>query len=315
MAAILLAVTGWDPSGWEQRFRMLAPGRDLRIWPDRIGHPDEIAYACLWDAPQGMLREFESLKAIFSLGAGVDHLLDDPTLPALPIVRVVDPDLTMRMTEYVVLHVLAYHRRCALYRAQQGAHRWCDHDQPSARQVAVGIMGLGVLGSAAAVALSRLGFQVAGWCRQPKLLTGIETYSGSHEFDRFLRRTEILVCLLPATPATREILNLANLSKLHRQGPLGGAFLINAGRGSLQINADILAALDQDYIAGATLDVFPTEPLRAADPLWAHPRVTITPHNAAASDPSAIVTNILRQIDRYEAELPLENLIDRSLGY
>ena len=130
----------------------------------------------------------------------------------------------------------------------------------------------------------------------------------------FLQRTEILVCLLPATPATKGILNLAQFSRLRRDGALGGAYLINAGRGSLQVDADIIAALDQGLLAGATLDVFPTEPLPVSSPLWVHPKVTITPHNAAASMPHAIVANVLRQIDRHEIGMPLENVIDRAAG-
>jgi glyoxylate/hydroxypyruvate reductase A len=143
----------------------------------------------------------------------------------------------------------------------------------------------------------------------------IETFADTSGLKPFLQRTEILMCLLPATPATTGILNLAQLSSLKRDGALSNAYLINAGRGALQVDADIIAALDQGLLAGATLDVFPTEPLPVSSPLWAHPKVTITPHNAAASSPHAIVANVLRQIDRYEVGMPLEHMIDRRLGY
>jgi glyoxylate/hydroxypyruvate reductase len=315
MAAILLAVVGWDPQGWEQRFRSLAPRHDIRVWPQRIGDPADIAYACVWKAPAGLLTGFANLKAIFSLGAGVDHILGDPDLPPAPIVRIVDQNLTMRMTEYVVLHVLMHHRGQRRYDAQQRERVWRDHDQPAASEVAVGVMGLGALGGSVALALSRLGFQVAGWSRQPKALPDIEGFHGPGELDGFLQRTEILVCLLPATPSTAGILNLALLGRLKRHGPRGGAYLINAGRGSLQVDADILTALEHGTLAGATLDVFPTEPLPVTSPLWTHPKVTITPHNAAASEPHALVANVLRQIERFEAGLGLENVIDRSAGY
>src|SRR5262247_1305523 len=162
MPAILLAVTGLDPRPWEERLRALAPQRDIRLWPQRLGDPADIAYACAWQAPHGLFASLPRLKAIFSLGAGVDHVLGDPRLPEVPVVRIVDPDLTMRMTEYVVLHVLMHHRRQRLYDAQQRERMWRDHDQPAANEVAVGIMGLGVLGSTAASALQRLGFNVAG---------------------------------------------------------------------------------------------------------------------------------------------------------
>jgi len=314
VGAILLAVTGLDPTSWEARFRTLAPQRDVRM-PTRLGDPADITYACAWQAPRGLLAGLPHLQAIFSLGAGVDHLIADPALPDVPVVRIVDPDLTMRMTEYVVLHVLMHHRRQRLYDAQQRQRRWHEHAQPPASAVAVGVMGLGALGCDAARALCRLGFRTAGWSRTPKSLSGIDTFHGNDGLDAFLRRTEILVCLLPATASTQEILRLELLRKLERDGGAGGAYLINAGRGALQIDADILAALDEGTLAGATLDVFPIEPLPAASPLWMHPKVTVTPHNAAASDPHALVANMLRQIDRFEAGLPLEHVIDRSVGY
>lgn len=315
MGALLLAVTGLDPKPWEERFRTLAPRRDIRVWPDRVGEPAEIAYACAWYAPQGLFARFAYLKVIFSLGAGVDHLVADPQLPDVPVVRIVDADLTMRMTEYVVLHVLMHHRRQRLYDAQQREGVWREHEQAPANEVMVGVMGLGVLGRAAASALCRLGFRVAGWSRTPKTLTDIATFHGDGGLDAFLRRTEILVCLLPATSSTRGMLDLALLRRLRRDGAAGGAYLINAGRGALQVDADILAALDEGSLAGATLDVFPAEPLPARSPFWTHPNVTVTPHNAAASDPRALVANILRQIERFERGLPLEHALDRAAGY
>ena len=283
--------------------------------PSGIADLSNVAYACVWMPPRGLLAALPNLRAVFSLGAGVDHILGDPELPGVPIVRIVDPDLTMRMTEYVALHVLMHHRGQRRYDAQQRARLWHELPQPPAAQVAVGVMGLGVLGRDAALALRRLGFQVAGWSRTPKDIPGIVTFHGAQELAEFLRRTEILVCLLPSTPATCGILNLELFRQLKRDGALAGAYLINAGRGAQQVDADILAALQEGSLAGATLDVFPTEPLPETSPLWTHPKVTITPHCAAASDPQPLVANILRQIDRLEAGLPLEHAIDRSAGY
>ena len=315
MRAILLAVTGLDPQPWEERLRALAPRRDIRLWPPHLGDPADIAYACAWHAPRGLFARLPRLQAIFSLGAGVDHVFADPDLPDVPVVRIVDPDLTMRMTEYVVLHVLMHHRRHRLYDTQQRAPVWHEHEQVPASAVAVGVMGLGVLGRAAALALRSLGFRVAGWSRTPKTLADVETFHGDGGLDAFLRRTEILVCLLPATPATHGMLKLELIRKLKRDGAAGGAYLINAARGALQVDADIVAALEEGSLAGATLDVFASEPLAPASPLWRHPKVTITPHNAAASDPRALVANVLRQIERFEAGLPLEYVIDRARGY
>jgi len=314
-SAILLAITGWNPQGWDERFRNLAAGRDVRSWPDRIGNRADIAYACAWKAPHGLLAEFPNLRVIFSLGAGVDHLMGDPRLPDVPVVRIVDADLTRRMTEYVVLQVLMRHRRVKLYEQQQRQRVWHDHHQPAASEVTVGVMGLGVLGRDAATMLHRLGFQVAGWSRTAKPVPGIETFHGAAGLETFLARSEILVCLLPLTPATQGSLNLSLLQKLKRDGALGGAYVINAGRGGLQIDADILTALNQGLIAGASLDVFPTEPLPPESPLWAHPNITITPHNAAESDPRALTANVLTQIARFERGEPLDHVVDRGRGY
>lgn len=325
MAPVLLAIAGMNPQPWQERFRALAPHRDVRTWSGPVGAmvavaavPDagSIAYACVWLPPPGLLATLPNLRAIFSLGAGVDHILCDPALPKdVPVVRIVDPDLTMRMTEYVVLHVLMHHRGQRRYDAQQREHRWYEHHQPPAADVAVGVMGLGVLGQDAAQVLRRLGFQVAGWSRTHKRIDGIETFHGADGLARFLRRTEILVCLLPSTPATRGILCNDLFRQLKHDGALGGAYVINAGRGALQVDDDILAALDDGSLSGATLDVFPTEPLPATSPLWDHPAVTVTPHCAAASDPHALVANILRQMERYEQGLPLEHVIDPAAGY
>ena len=175
--AILLAITSWDPAPWVARFRAMAPDREIRLWPDS-GDPADINYVCAWKPPPGALNGFPNLKAIFSLGAGVDHLIGDPALPHVPVVRIVDRDLTQRMTEYVVLHTLMFHRRQRLYDKQQRDRIWFEHDQPAARDVAVGIMGLGELGRDAAAVLQRIGFKVAGWSRGAKALNGIEVFHG-----------------------------------------------------------------------------------------------------------------------------------------
>lgn len=245
MSALLIAITRWDPKEWAERFQALSPTRDVRQWPDGVGDPRDVIYACAWMPPHSLLATFPNLQAIFSLGAGVDQLLADPSLPQVPIVRIVDPDLTMRMREYVTLHVLIHHRRQRLYLAQQHERLWRDHNQPAASEVTVGIMGLGTLGRDAAATLKHIGFRVIGWSRRPKDLSEIETFHGPAGFDAFLARSEILVVLLPATPETEGILKLSLLRKLKRDGALGGAYLINAGRGKLQIDADIQAALDE----------------------------------------------------------------------
>jgi glyoxylate/hydroxypyruvate reductase A len=176
-------------------------------------------------------------------------------------------------------------------------------------------MGLGTLGLDAAAALAGLGFRVAGWSASAKQIEGIESYHGGDGFEPFLKRTSILVCLLPLTPQTRHIINRRTLSMLDSTGPLGAPVLINAGRGALQNEADILACLNDGTLGAATLDVFEAEPLPADSPLWQHPNVIVTPHNAADTDPEEISRYVAAQIARFEAGGELENVVDLSRGY
>jgi glyoxylate/hydroxypyruvate reductase A len=315
MSAILVAVDGPQADDWLEALKANAKGREVRAWPAAAENLRGIAFACVWLPPRGLLAQLPDLKAIINLGAGVDHLLADPGLPAVPVARVAHGDLTMRVTEYVVLHVLMHHRRQRLYDAQQRERVWRVHDQPAASEVAVGVMGLGAIGSNAAGALARLGFRVAGWSRSPKTLSGIETFHGRSSLDAFLARTEILVCLLPRTAETEGLLNLALFRRLKRDGAAGGAYLVNAGRGQSQIDADIVSALDEGTLEGATLDVFQQEPLAHGSPLWSHPKVTITPHNAGDISPHVFAPQVIAQIERFERGLPLDNLVDRARGY
>ena len=312
---LLVAISGWDVEPWVKRFQALLPDRKIVALGEPFDRRD-VDYVASWKHPPGALAGLPNLAAIFSLGAGVDHLIGDPRLPDVPIVRVVDTDLTQRMSEYVVLHCLMHLRQQRRYDEQQRQKAWReDRHPPSAREVRVGVMGLGTLGGDAARKLAVMGFDVAGWSRQPKSLEGMATFAGEEGFDAFLKRTDILVSLLPLTQDTRGILNRRLFAKLARDGRLGGPIIINAGRGGLQVEADILAALDDGTLAAATLDVFETEPLPPQSRLWTHPAVTVTPHNAAASEASAISAYIADQIRRFEEGEPLHNVIDRRLGY
>jgi glyoxylate/hydroxypyruvate reductase A len=187
--------------------------------------------------------------------------------------------------------------------------------QWAAGAISVGIMGLGALGADAADALKRLGFRVAGWSRSPKTIDGIDCFHGAQQFDAFLRRTDILVCLLPLTPETRHVLNRALFEKLNRSSPLGAPVLINAGRGGLQNEADILQCLDDGTLGGASLDVYATEPLPVDSLFWTHPKVVLTPHNAADTDTDEISKYVAQQIAHFETGGALENVVDRGRGY
>lgn len=312
---LLVAITAWEVAPWVERFRRLLPDRPVVALGEAVD-PADVRYAAAWKHPPGSLAGLQNLRAIFSLGAGVDHLMDDTALPDVPVVRAVDPDLTDRMSEYVVLHCLLYLRQQRRYDAQQREKLWLDdRRQPAAREVRVGIMGLGVLGQDAATKLRVMGFEVAGWSRSPKAADGIVTFSGAEGFGPFLARTDILVCLLPLTDDTRGILNRTLFAGLARDGRLGGPVLVNAGRGGLQVEADILACLDDGTLQAATLDVFEREPLALASPLWTHPRVTVTPHNAAMSAPETIAALVADGIRAHEAGAILNHVVDRRLGY
>lgn len=313
--SLLLAMTGWHVEDWRARFAALLPGMPVVT----LGEPFDrraVHYVASWKHPEGSLAGLPNLAAIFSLGAGVDHLFADARLPDAPIARVVDPDLTTRMSEYIVLHCLAILRQQRRYDRQQLERSWDDdRHQPAARSVRVGIMGLGELGLDAARKLQVMGFDVAGWSRSQKSVETLATFAGEDGMAAFLGRTDILVSLLPLTPGTRGIIDATLLAGLARDGRLGGPFLVNAGRGGLQVEADILAALQAGTLKGATLDVFETEPLPPDSPLWSHPAVTVTPHNAAMSEPEAVAGLIAGQIARLEAGEPLEHVVDAARGY
>ncbi|MBC8051059.1 MAG: glyoxylate/hydroxypyruvate reductase A [Chitinophagales bacterium] len=278
--------------------------------------PDEIDYALAWKPPPGALAQYPNLKAIFSMGAGVDHLMGDPSLPEAPIVRYVDPDLTNRMSEYVVQHVLMHHRRHLDYAEQQRQRIWRELPQPAANNVRVGIMGYGVLGRDVAAKLKILDFNVTAWSRTPKnVVPGIICFNGREMLRDFLGWTDILVCLLPLTPATRGILNRRLFVRLAKKGALPGRILINPGRGALQNEEDILSALDNGILSAVSLDVFNEEPLPPSSPLWRHPRVILTPHNAAWSEPVAVARSVARAIKAHRRGEPLACLVDRARGY
>jgi len=317
--ALALLVHGgtenWSPERWKSRFDDVCKDRRVLLLPNIALDPAEVHYAAVWKPAPGELAAFPNLRVIFNLGAGVDALMADSSLPKVPLVRVAVADLTDRMTEYVVLHVLMHHRQEPYLRACQREKRWQPRVQWPASAISVGIMGLGTLGSNAAEVLRRLGFRVSGWSNSPKQIDGIACFHGEAQLDAFLGQTDILVCLLPLTSDTRHILNRGLFLKLSRNSPIGAPVLINAGRGGLQNETDILKCLDDGTLGAASLDVFANEPLPADSRFWTHPNVILTPHNAADTDPDEISKYVAQQIDRFEAGAPLENVVDPNRGY
>jgi glyoxylate/hydroxypyruvate reductase A len=295
---------------WQAQLQRLTRELDIRVWPE-IGNPAEIDYALVWRPAPGLLAGLPNLKLILSLGAGVDHLLSDPQLPRhLPIVRLVDPHMTAAMSEYVTLQVLRLHRRDLDYRAQQERTEWRELDQKNAADRRVGILGFGELGQDAARKLCALGFDVAGWSRSAKTAAGIACHAGIAGLPRLLARSEILICLLPLTPETEGILNARTLTLLPP-----GAALVNAARGAHLVEADLLAALASGHLSAAVLDVFGEEPLPLGHPFWHHPRIIVTPHVAAFTNPATAAPIILDNIRRFEAGRPLLNRVDPARGY
>jgi glyoxylate/hydroxypyruvate reductase len=313
--SLLIAVSGWDAGPWRRRLETLLPSHSIASLDEPFDRA-AIRYALSWRHPPGALANLPNLEVIFSLGAGVDHLFADPALPDRQIVRVVDPDLTTRMSEWVVVHALIHLRQLRRYERQQRERIWADDDdQPKAAEIEVGVLGLGVLGADAAMKLGALGFSVAGWSASEKSLPGVACFHGRDGLERLLARTDMLVVLLPLTAATRGMIDASLLSQLRQGGRLGGPILINAGRGGLQVEADILAALDSGRLKGASLDVFEREPLPKDSRLWTHPAVYISPHNAAVSTPEATAAFVAHEIEAHERGEPLRHVVDRRRGY
>lgn len=315
MSAFAFILPTWPADVWTAAMRKAAPDLDVRAWPDQLGNVSDIKYAAAWLPPANVMKSFPNLKLICSLGAGVDAILGDPTLPRdVPIVRVNDPDLTTRMSEYIVMHVLMHHRQQRRVDFNQSQKSWDSFPTHAASALTVGIMGMGVMGTDAAVKLAMLGFKVIGWSRTKKSIASVTSYA-AHERDEFLGQTDILISLLPATAETDGIINRSLIQKLSRRGPFKAPILINAGRGRQQVESDILSCLDSGELYAATLDVFQKEPLPITSLLWTHPKVTVTPHMAADSDPETICRYVHEQILKFDRGQILDNLVDKTRGY
>jgi glyoxylate/hydroxypyruvate reductase A len=299
-----------EVAAWRGYIQAYDPTIDFRVWPE-TGAVEEIDYALAWLPRPGDLARYPNLKAIFWLGAGVDHLLTDAALPRhVPVVRLVDDGLTAGMAEYVLLHVLRYHRRLPELEAQQREGVWRKLAYPLAKDRRVGIMGLGVLGRDVAKRLVDLGFDVAGWSGSPKQLAGVASFHGDEQLIPFLGRSEILVCLLPLTPATTGIINTRTLAAL----PKGTTF-INAARGGHVVDADLIAALDRGHLAHATLDVFTTEPLPVEHPFWRHPHITVTPHIASVTISETASRVVIDGLKALRDGRRPANIVDLAKGY
>lgn len=311
----LLVVKSGGPKAfvaWQAAFADVAPELDLRFWGDPAVDPATITHALVWDPEPGALAKLPSLQVIFGAGAGVDFIVADPDLPRhIPLVRMGVEGAAQRMGEYVcwaALGLLRDTRRLAL---AQAASHW-DWFEPefTAQERVVGIMGLGVMGTRSAAMLQGLGFTVVGWSRTAKSVSGVRSFVGDAELAAFLSESDIVVVLLPATEATRGLIAAPLLAMTKP-----GAGLVLAGRGSQTVVADVIAALDSGQLGGAVIDVFDPEPLAADSPLWAHPRITVTPHCASLPSRRERAAYVVDAMARHRRGEGLPNLYDHARGY
>lgn len=295
---------------WIAGFAAALPHAEVIIWQEGA----DIApcdYAVLWAPPAGMLAHLQQVKAIFITGAGVDGILKfGGSLPEVPIIRLGDAGMALQMAEYVAHAVLRYFRRFDDYEAQARRGQWKQLAQHRKEDFSIGVMGMGVLGTRVLDSLKAFEFPLRGWSRTEKQLEGVATFCGEAGIEPFLRATRVLVCMLPLTPHTNNLLDRSRLSQLPQ-----GAYLINVARGALVAEPDLLTLIRSGHIAGATLDVVRNEPLPAPHPFWDEQRITLTPHMAALTLPGPSAHQIAGKIKALECGEPVADIVDRTQGY
>lgn len=295
------------PQPWLDGLRSHLPGMAVENWSDGDAPAD---YAVTWAPPQRFIDQQTRLRALFNVGAGVDKLLRLQLPPALRVIRLDDAGMGVQMAEYVCHAVSRHFREFAAYETQARQGLWAQRTPAARAEFAVGILGLGVLGQRVAAALRQFEFPVLGWTRQARDVPGIRCFSGPQGLQDFLGRCRALVCLLPLTPDTRDMLGRENLSRLP-----AGAYVVNVARGEHVVDDDLLALLDSGHLAGATLDVFRTEPLPAAHAFWRHPRVQVTPHTSAQTLRAESIAQIAGKIRALERGEPVAGMVDLERGY
>ena len=309
----ILLATDFDAQAlgqWRSLLQAALP--DERMVTDRMSvDAAKIDVAIVANPPPGALRGLTHLRLIQSLWAGVDKLLADASLPpAVPIARMVDPAMSTAMAETALWAVLSLHRGFFTYAAQQRMPTWLTLPQRRADDVAVAVLGLGEMGRCVALRLAAQGYRVSGWSLRPSTLPSIATHHGDAALTEVLRTADIVINLLPLTPATRGI-----FCTRHFEAMRPGASLVNLARGAHVVDADLLAALDGDHLQHAVLDVFNTEPLPADHRYWRHPKVTVLPHVAAQTDARSAADIAAANVRRLRAGDVVQNLVDRTRGY
>jgi glyoxylate/hydroxypyruvate reductase len=304
---ILFSATQMKPQPWLDGFRAAFPQAVVEQWQPGAAPAD---YAVVWHPTQQLFDEQAQLKGIFNAGAGVDAILTLKLPPKALLVRIDDGGMAVQMAEFV-LHALTRHFReldCYEDDVKHGA--WSFRRPRLRTDFPVGIMGMGVLGQRVAQAARHFEFPVRGWSRTRKEVEGVECFAGADGFDTFLAGTRVLVCLLPLTPETENIMDRHALSKL-----MPGSYVINVARGAHLVDEDLIALLDSGHLAGATLDVFRAEPLPPEHPFWRHRKVTITPHTSARTLRDESIAQIARKIAALERGEPIAGVVDPGRGY
>ena len=307
---VTFCCTDTNAQPWLEGLRAALPGTEVELWASGAAAAD---FAVVWAPPQQFFDEQTALKGIFNIGAGVDALMKLRLPVGVPVVRLDDAGMSVQMAEYVCHAVIRHFREFDAYEADVAGGKWSYRKPRARRDFPVGVMGLGVLGERVARALTQFDFPVLGWSRSAKAIGGVQSYFGDDGFQDFLAATRVLVCLLPLTPRTENILNQSNLSRL-----LPGAYVINVARGGHVVDDDLIALIDSGHLAGATLDVFRQEPLPPAHPFWRHPKITVTPHTSARTLRFESIAQIAGKIQALHADAAFSSIagvVDMKKGY
>jgi glyoxylate/hydroxypyruvate reductase A len=308
---LLIRVDPERRSWWKKTLETLLPEIRVVLFDEDEYIPSDITIAVVWNPPIGMFKKFSNLRCVISVGAGVSHILKDPDYPRhVPIIRTTGESLRIRMSEYVALHVLRFHRRLPEIEIAHKERKWTQFLAPVAPEVQVGIMGLGNLGAFCARTLFALRYSVVGWSRRKKEIEGVTCFFGDDQLDKFLSSTQIIVCMLPQTSKTKDILCAKTFTSMQK-----GSYLINVGRGECLVEEDLIAALDNGRLAGATLDVFREEPLPSRSSFWTHPKILVTCHTASAIDPAVGGQIIAENVKAFLRGDHVSDVVDIEQGY
>lgn len=307
---IVIICQNKDPQPWVNALNRIAPDIDVRVWPDDRDR-DLASMALTWAHPSGVFSHYPNLHLISSMGAGVDHIDNDPAFPRhIPVTRIIDPELLNDMHDYLVTKVAEFRHHSHYYSLNQQAQQWTPLNSLTRADIRIGVMGLGKLGGKVAENFAQIGYSVLGWARSQKELKGVHCFSGNKNIKEFLRQSNVVINLLPLTVQTRSILNRENLSCM----PVNG-YLINVGRGLHLVEQDLIELIDEGHLGGACLDVFQQEPLPPAHPFWLHPKITVTPHVSSLTNPESVASQIVLNYRRIQTGEAFENQVDLQRGY